>query len=148
MSSGPRTRNKILRIQPSSEHHADFVLEALMRFNASTVGQEREAYATPLNFHIAKGKKVVAGINANFIGQSFTFVEILWVDEAHRHQGLGAELLAYVEAQTKEKGGRMIYLDTYSFQARGFYEKQGYTVFGALENLIPSHAKYFLSKSL
>jgi hypothetical protein len=41
-----------------------------------------------------------------------------------------------------------IYLDTYSFQARPFYERQGYTVFGVLADMPPGGAKYYLSKQL
>ena len=37
-------------------------------------------------------------------------------------------------------------LDTFAFQAPAFYEKQGYTLFGTIEDLPPGHARYFLQK--
>lgn len=39
------------------------------------------------------------------------------------------------------------WVDTFSFQARGFYEKLGYTVFGQLD-YPPEHRRFFLEKRL
>jgi hypothetical protein len=39
-------------------------------------------------------------------------------------------------------------LDTFSFQARPFYEKNGYTVFATLDNCPEGHSKHFLKKDL
>ncbi|MDB5536981.1 MAG: Acetyltransferase family protein, partial [Devosia sp.] len=41
-----------------------------------------------------------------------------------------------------------IWLDTFSFQARPFYEKLGYSVFGTIPDYPPGGARYFLSKTL
>jgi hypothetical protein len=47
-----------------------------------------------------------------------------------------------------ERGCRHAYLDTFSFQALGFYEKQGYAVYGQLENFPTGASRYFLKKTL
>jgi hypothetical protein len=39
-------------------------------------------------------------------------------------------------------------LDTFSFQARGFYEKLGYCVFGTLDDYPPGHSRFYLTKRL
>ena len=39
-------------------------------------------------------------------------------------------------------------LDKFSFQARGFYEKLGYAVFGALEDYPIGHSRMFLRKTI
>jgi hypothetical protein len=41
-----------------------------------------------------------------------------------------------------------VHLDTMSFQALPFYQKQGYTVFGILEDLPEGHRRYYLRKDL
>ncbi len=41
-----------------------------------------------------------------------------------------------------------LFLDTLGFQARGFYEKMGFTMFGAIDNAAGPHARYFMSKRL
>jgi hypothetical protein len=40
------------------------------------------------------------------------------------------------------------FLDTFSFQARPFYEKLGYRVFGTLENHPAGLHHYFMTKKL
>ncbi len=46
----------------------------------------------------------------------------------------------------EEKKG--ILLDTFSFQAKPFYEKMGFTVMGEIENAADSHARYFMTKQI
>jgi len=36
----------------------------------------------------------------------------------------------------------------FSFQARGFYEKVGYTVFGRLDDCPPGHSRFYMQKPL
>lgn len=52
----------------------------------------------------------------------------LWVDETIRRQGLGAALVKEFEAHAMERGCTMVYLETFNFQAPGFYEHLGYRV--------------------
>jgi GNAT superfamily N-acetyltransferase len=75
-------------------------------------------------------------------------VRILWVDAAARGNGNGTRLLRAAEDYAVERGCFAATLETHSFQARPFYEKCGYEVFGTLENWPPGHAKYFLKKQL
>lgn len=51
----------------------------------------------------------------------------LWVAEARRRQGLGRELLKRFETMAAGHGVALVYLDTFSFQAPGFYARYGYT---------------------
>ena len=46
------------------------------------------------------------------------------------------------------RGCRHAHLDTFTFQALGFYEKHGYSVWGALDDLPPGFTRYFLRKDL
>ena len=75
-------------------------------------------------------------------------VDALWVSEQYRRTGLGKKLLLQVEAKARKKGARLIHLDTFDFQARGFYESQGYEVFGVLEDCPAEHKRYYLKKLL
>jgi len=91
--------------------------------------------------------EVAGGLNgATYRG--WLFVENLVVRKDHRGQGLGSRLLTEAEDEARRRGCIGSYLDTYSFQARPFYEKHGYTVFGALGDFPPGHQRFFLSKTL
>ena len=74
------------------------------------------------------------------------YIDTLCVDEAYRGKGLGAKLLAEVESAAKEKGCYLIYLDTFDFQAKEFYEKQGYELFSTLDDCPKRHCRYYLKK--
>jgi predicted N-acetyltransferase YhbS len=76
------------------------------------------------------------------------FVAALWVADRHRQRGLGGALLAAGEAEASRRGCIGVYLDTYSFQAKPFYERLGYEVFGQLTDCPPGATKYYLSKRL
>ncbi len=52
------------------------------------------------------------------------------------------------EQTAQERGCAHAYLDTFSFQALGFYERLGYKIFGVLEDFPPSHQRYFLQKQI
>jgi GNAT superfamily N-acetyltransferase len=75
-------------------------------------------------------------------------VTYLWVAEELRGHGYGRQLLALVEAEARGTGCRGIYLETFSFQAQPFYEKNGYTVIAQLPDYPEGHTYYFLRKFL
>lgn len=75
-------------------------------------------------------------------------INYLWVAAEHRQQGIGSQLLGKFEEIARERGCRYSHLDTFSFQAKPFYERQGYTVFAILEDYPPDHCRYYLRKQL
>ena len=81
-------------------------------------------------------------------GWQWLYVELLWVDDAYRGRGIGRRLLLAAEAAAARRGCRHAYLDTFDFQARPFYERLGYTVFGEQEDYPPGHRRWYLRKTL
>jgi GNAT superfamily N-acetyltransferase len=81
-------------------------------------------------------------------GRGWLFVVLLWVHESHRSQGYGSRLLEAIESEARARGCHSAYLDTFSYQARPFYERHGYEVFGVLDRFSGAHRKYFMKKSL
>ena len=89
-------------------------------------------------------------IKAGLFGETYAgwlFVRYLWVSEGLRGQGVGRRLLGIGEKTAVERGCHAVWLDTFSFQALGFYQKLGYTVFAELD-WSAEHKRYFLRKSL
>src|SRR6516162_4989777 len=75
-------------------------------------------------------------------------VKTLAVATPARGHGFGKELMKRAELYAVERGCTDAFLDTFSFQARPFYEKLGYRVFGTLENHPAGHQHYFMTKRL
>jgi GNAT superfamily N-acetyltransferase len=81
-------------------------------------------------------------------GRGWFHVDTLWVAEAWRGRGLGRRLLRAAEAEAARRGCCYAYLDTLDFQARPFYEREGYAVFGTVEDLPPGFRQFYMRKDL
>lgn len=75
-------------------------------------------------------------------------VQYLWVSAAHRKAGLGRQLMLQAEKEALKRGCHMAYVDTFNFQAKGFYEKLGYQAYGELGNYAHKHVRHYLAKDL
>jgi ribosomal protein S18 acetylase RimI-like enzyme len=92
-------------------------------------------------------QEIVGGV----LGETYwgwLYVDLLWVKDEPRGRGHGHRLVTAIEQEARQRGEKNTYLDTFSFQALGFYEQQGYQIFGELEDYPPGHQRYFLRKQL
>jgi GNAT superfamily N-acetyltransferase len=123
------------------------IVGPLVQFNTSRAGRGEDYRPLAILLHDAETEVVIGGLwGASYF--SHLFIELLFVPEELRQSGLGRRVMAEAEQEARRRGCVGIWLDTFSFQARGFYEKLGYTVFGAIEDYPPGHSRYFLKKSL
>ena len=75
-------------------------------------------------------------------------IEILYLPENLRGSDLGRRLLEQAEAEAIERGCRGVFLETFTFQAPGFYEHLGYRRYGCLDDFPPGHSLTGLRKEL
>ncbi|WP_109126566.1 GNAT family N-acetyltransferase [Dyella sp. C11] len=73
-------------------------------------------------------------------------IDLLGIPEFLRGQDVGTAIMHRAEAIARERGCIGAWLDTFAFQARGFYEKLGYSVFGEIPDHPVGGARYFLRK--
>jgi len=102
----------------------------------------------PVNFVLRGGRGDVLGGLLGQLWGAWLQVGTLWVAASARGKGHGAKLLSAAEDYARSRGAVGATLETYSFQARPFYERLGYEVCGQLDGYPPGHAKFFLRKSL
>jgi GNAT superfamily N-acetyltransferase len=76
------------------------------------------------------------------------FIDELFVSEPNRNKQFGSYLLKKVEDEAKVLGATLSHTDTFDFQAKDFYLKQGYEIFGILENCPPNHRRFYMKKIL
>ena len=125
----PRTR-KVLR-------------DGLMAFNESLLGQPN---VRPLTLTLRADNGEVVGGLVGRTSFSWLFVELLFVPETLRGQGFGEALLERAEAEAKTRGCRGAWLDTFNPEARAFYERRGYRLFGEIPDNPPGAGRAFLLK--
>ena len=75
-------------------------------------------------------------------------VDLLWVDPAARGAGHGRRLLAAAEAEAVRRGCHHARLNTYSFQAPGFYERCGYERTATVPDSPRGHQRHSYAKAL
>src|SRR5690606_28950965 len=76
------------------------------------------------------------------------YIRLLSVEDGLRGTGFGRRLMERAEAIARDRGFIGAWVDTYSFQAPGFYRKLGYEEFGRLDDYPPGQARIFLRKAL
>ena len=75
-------------------------------------------------------------------------MRFLWLRDELRGQGHGRALLEAAETEATRRGCGGVFLDSYSFQAPGFYARLGYETFAVLEDFPRAHRRHFLRKAL
>lgn len=75
-------------------------------------------------------------------------IDFFWVDERLRGQGQGKKLLEAMETIAKREKCKVIHLETFSFEAPKFYEKNGFETFGKIRDVPVAHCDYFFFKKL
>lgn len=136
-------------IEKSKKEECDLVDKGIVEYNLSKVPFPQEKAFIPLNRVIKdKDGNVLAGINSVLYCWNCLYVDVLWVKEEFRKEGYGSILLNEVEKIAKEKGCKLVHLDTFDFQAKDFYIKHGYEVFGILDECPENHKRYFLKKNM
>jgi len=89
---------------------------------------------------------VLGGVHA-IAWAGMLYLKQVWIDEAYRGQRRGRALMLAVEAEGRRRGCTAACLDTFEFQARPFYEKLGYEVYGTLR-FPAGFDRYFMKKAL
>ena len=122
----------------------EFIHSGLRTYNARFAPSD---YRPLFVFLRDAGGELVGGL----LGDTYwgwVSINILWIDERYRGQGYGERIIAAAEDEARRRGCAHAMLDTLSFQARPFYEKLGYRLFGTLKMGRAGVERYFLSKDL
>ncbi|KRW63883.1 GCN5 family acetyltransferase [Aeromonas allosaccharophila] len=119
------------------------LVDNLRQFNFKKMGEER---SQPLMVIIRNDNdEIVGGIAGRTIYHQL-LIEVLWVHDDKRGQGLGIQLMEIAECEAKKRGCIAAQVDTLSFQAPKFYEKMGFKIVGNVSGVKDSPDRYFLLK--
>ena len=122
------------------------VKDGLLAFNVEHIGIEPRSDLLNLFLRDLSGQ-VIGGLLGGW-RWGWVYVDKLWVHADHRRLGAGSRLLKAAESEAAASGCTDGVLDTFSFQARGFYERHGYVVYATLEGFPPGHRQFFFHKKL
>jgi len=137
-----------IRITETPEPHVrEAIVGPLIKFNNSRASQPENYRPLVIILSDPDTGEVVGGL-WGATNYAHLHVDLLFVPDTLRGNGLGRQMLLQAEQEASARGCRGAWLDTYSFQARGFYERHGYAVFGILNDYPPGQSRIFLHKIL
>ncbi len=109
----------------ASSGDVEFVRDGLALFNVAATG---DSYYSPLAIFLRDERDAILGGAIGQVWGGWLDLSLLWVAEPLRGEGYGRQLLEAAEDEARSQGCRGVFLSTFSFQARPFYERFGYEV--------------------
>lgn len=97
------------------------------------------------NFLAFDNDKLIGGA-IGFVEYNWYFLDLLYIDEEYRNRNIGTNLIKEIEKFALEEHLTGVRMETWNFQAKGFYEKNGYSVFGEIKDCPPGTIDYHLKK--
>lgn len=97
------------------------------------------------NFLAFDNDKLIGGA-IGFVEFNWYFLDLLYIDEEYRNRNIGTNLIKEIEKFALKEHLTGVRMETWNFQAKGFYEKNGYSVFGEIKNCPPGTIDYHLKK--
>jgi GNAT superfamily N-acetyltransferase len=122
------------------------ILRPLRDYNASKVGP---VVIAPLAVFLRhpESDAIIGGLWGTSAA-GWLHIELLYVPDEFRTRGIGSFLIKKAEEVAAKRGCVGIRLDTFTFQAPGFYEKLGYRMFGRLMGHPEGHEHIYYFKNL
>ncbi|QVK17080.1 GNAT family N-acetyltransferase [Mycoplasmatota bacterium] len=137
--------NEISLVKTPSKIETDQFQEQLAHEKEALVGKHFFEFV----YIIAKNenRKLIGGL-VGYIGYDYLYISTLWVHEDYRKKKLGKQLVTKAENYALDMKINQAFLGTTDFQAKPFYEKLGYEVFGVNKNLPKGFNNYSMKKIL
>lgn len=128
-----------------SEQDVAEIYQELKKFN---MAKREPSENVPIGIFVEdeSGNKL-AGLTGEIFG-NWLCIEYLWVSEDMRGCGTGSKLLEEMEQEALKRGCKYVFVDTFSFQAPGFYLKHGYKEVFALKEYPYTGSRYYYTKEL
>ncbi|WP_085648285.1 MULTISPECIES: GNAT family N-acetyltransferase [unclassified Pseudomonas] len=131
--------------QAPTEEQRAAILAPLRAYNIAKAGP---SLYEPVALLVRDDNDAILGGLYGHTFYRWLFIELLAVPEQGRGQGIGSKLMNMVEEFAREKDCVGIWLDTFDFQAPGFYKKLGYTECGEIVDYPLGHKRHFFQKRL
>ena len=136
----------VLVIDPSAADEK-LIFDGLDDFNLAAAPRPAEEQRFAVLIKRPGSGETIGGLTGKQMFD-WLYINLFHIPEVLRGQGLGRAVLQRAESFARERCLVGVWLDTFEFQARGFYEKQGYALFGQLDDFPRGSTRYYLRKYL
>ena len=134
-----------VRLENIESQKSQIIGDLIRSYNLS---KREVAESEPLNLYVEdEHGEIMAGLVAETFG-NWLEIEYLFVKDDLRGQGIGSQLLQRAESEAKKRNCRFAFVNTYQFQAPGFYQKQGYKEVFTLKDYPYTGQRHYYQKNL
>ncbi|NJB84226.1 GNAT family N-acetyltransferase [Wenyingzhuangia aestuarii] len=138
---------KILTNNKITPELEETIVKMLVQYNSEKIDSSKYINE-PLEIIIKDDNNdILGGIYGRSIWGTLE-IKTFVIKDNYRNQGIGSKLIKAAENEALKRKCNFISLDTFSFQAPGFYEKKGFEKIGTETNYPQSHDKYYYRKKL
>ena len=135
-----------VEIVPGDEDDAEIICNGLDVYNTSQAARDHKKYIPLEKKLLDADGNLIAAIFAG-VGRWNSFeIDMIWVDEPYRNQGIGSKLLADTEREAKEHGAYFALAEGLFDWQTGFFKKNGYATVGTLDDCPKGHSMHVLEK--
>jgi len=134
-------------IENGTVNDAEFIDDSIVVFNRQQLLPTNKAFFYDINRVIKDSKgNIIAGIAATVFQWNDLHIHGLWASKEYLQENIKDKLINHIEKELKDYGGHLIWLETYDSEAKDMYVKNGYEVFGVLEDYSVDCRAYYLKK--
>ncbi|MGK9175389.1 GNAT family N-acetyltransferase [Yokenella regensburgei] len=129
-----------------TEHEQEALLDGLRAYNTPFLTKHNRG---ELGVFCYDGEEKMTGGLIASCKSEWLCISYLWVSDTLRGSGLGSELMRRAENEAAKMGCVKALVDTFSFQALPFYQKQGYLLQMTLDDFPEKGIqRHYLTKTL
>lgn len=132
------------------EKREEELWHAIVKFNAekNPILARDDIYEDEkLCFFALNDEKLLGGAICNN-EYNWLYIETLYVDKALRGQNIGSKILREIENFAIKNEFDGLFVDTFDFQAKPFYEKNGFELAGTIDDMPYGSKRYTLKKQI
>jgi GNAT superfamily N-acetyltransferase len=123
------------------------ILDGLLDFNSTALAPGLQIENLAVALREGHTRKIIGGLWGR-TGWEWLTIEMIFIPESLRGQGIASGLIAIAEAEALRRGCHSAWLDTLNPGALALYERLGYSRFGELKDFPIGQSRHFLRKSL
>jgi GNAT superfamily N-acetyltransferase len=125
--------------------------QGVIRTGLSQYNREMAGHADARSLSVfvsdTSSNRVIGGLLGR-ISLGLFFIDLFFLPKALRGNGIGTQVIERAEAEARKRGCSTAVLYTITFQAPGFYERQGYRLLGRIECQPPGYTRLCMVKTL
>ncbi len=140
-SEPPTILDYIIDYHPEAQNDG-IIRDGIIHFNKQILKENAKHWS----IYVKSERQLIIGGALIWEHSDALYIDVLWVDDAYRGQGIGRNIMQKIENEAKNKGLGKLYVDTFSFQAEEFYTKQGFYRIAIVDDYLLGFDRCYMRK--